>query len=222
VHEVLKRWWQSGGDIVQVFEDVFAEAAEKANIPAHSYQTERKRNAMIADLRAFADDNRWQRSGLISETEKEFEFELAPGLIVRGKIDRLDTTADGDTYVIDYKYSNGQKNKDRLEDDRLLQAPLYLMAAERQFNQHPAGFFFVGVKGEIGYYGWSQSGLLESIPIPENWAARTEARTLDIVGQIRSGTIAPAPADRDKCRWCDARDICRVNERQAVAIGEGA
>jgi ATP-dependent helicase/DNAse subunit B len=222
VHAVLARWWHDRGDIAAVFETVFAEEAEKANIPAHSYQTERKRNAMLADLRAFAADDRWRRDGLASETEKDCEFELAPGLIIRGKIDRLDCTAGGDAYVIDYKYSNGQKTKDRLEDDNLLQAPLYLMAAERQFHRRPAGFFYVGVKGEIGYYGWSESGILDSIPIPEDWPARTEARTLDIVGQIRSGMIAPSPANRDKCRWCDARDICRIDARQAVAMAEGA
>jgi ATP-dependent helicase/DNAse subunit B len=222
VHEVLKRWWQDGGDIAEVFETVFAEAAEEANIPAHSYQTERKRNAMLADLRAFAADGRWQRGGLTSETEKEFELELAPGLIIRGKIDRLDSTAAGDAYVIDYKYSNGQKTRDRLEDDSLLQAPLYLMAAERLFHRQPAGFFYVGVKGEIGYYGWSDSGILDGIPIPEGWFARTEARAIDIVEQIRSGTVAPAPVDRGRCRWCDARDICRIDATQAVATAEGA
>ena len=222
VHEVLKRWWPEGGDIAAVFETVFAEVAEEANIPAHSYQTERKRNTMLADLRAFAADDRWPRAGLTSEAEKEFELELAPGLIIRGKIDRLDTTRAGDTYVIDYKYSNGQKTKDRLEDDSLLQAPLYLMAAERQFQKQTAGFFYLGVKGEILYAGWSDSGLLDSIPIPKDWAVRTEARTLDIVGQIRAGTIAPAPADRAKCRWCDARDICRIDTREAIAVAEGA
>jgi ATP-dependent helicase/DNAse subunit B len=219
VHEVLRRWWQDGGDIAAVFETVFAEAAEEANIPAHSYQTERKRNAMLADLRVFAADGRWPRAGLTSETEKEFELELAAGLIIRGKIDRLDTTSAGDTYVIDYKYSNGQKTKGRLEDDGLLQAPLYLMAAERQLHKRPAGFFYVGVKGEILYAGWSESGLLDSIPIPDGWFARTEERALEIVGRIRAGTIAPAPADRDKCRWCDAHDICRIDVAQPVAEG---
>jgi RecB family exonuclease len=177
---------------------------------------------MLADLRLFAADRRWPRIGLTSEMEKEFEFELAPGLAVAGKIDRLDTTPAGEAYVIDYKYSNGARTRDRREDPTLLQAPLYLLAAEKQFGFRPAGFFYVGVKGEIGYYGWSSSGILESIPVPENWFEATAARAIEIVGQIRAGTVAPAPADRDKCRWCDARDICRIDTRQVIAMGEGA
>lgn len=222
VHDVLKRWWQEGGDIAAIFEAVFAEEAEESNIPAHSYQTERKRNAMLADLRAFAADDRWQRAGVTSRVEEGFEFELAPDLKISGKIDRLDTMPDGAAYVIDYKYSNGQNTKNRLEDPNLLQAPLYFMAAEKAFGVRPAGVFYLGVKGEILYVGWSDSGLLESTPIPQDWAARTKARTLDIVGQIRAGTVAPDPADRDKCRWCDARDICRIDAAQTAAVAEGA
>jgi RecB family exonuclease len=217
---VLKRWWQSGGDILAVFETVFAEQAENLNIPAHSYQTERKRNAMLVDLRAFAADERWQRAGVTSRVEEPFEFELTPGINIVGKIDRLDTTPAGEAYVIDYKYSNGQNTKNRLEDPNLLQAPLYFMAAENAFHVYPSGVFYLGVKGEILYAGWSDSGILESASIPQDWASRTGARTLDIVGQIRSGTVAPAPADRDKCRWCDARDICRIDSRQAIAMAE--
>ena len=221
VHEVLKRWWQAGGDIAPIFETVFAEQAEKLNIPAHSYQTERKRNAMLTDLRAFAADERWQRAGLTSRVEEPFEFELAPSLTIVGKIDRLDTTPAGEAYVIDYKYSNGQNTKNRLEDPNLLQAPLYFMAADKAFHVDPIGVFYLGVRGEILYVGWSDSGLLEGAPIPKDWAAQTEARTLNIIGQIRSGLVAPAPADRDKCRWCDARDICRIDVAQTVAMAEG-
>ena len=225
VHAVLARWWHDGGDIAEVFEAVFAEEAEIRNIPAHSYQTERKRNAMLADLRAFAADDRWPRGGATSETEKDFEFELAPGLTIRGKIDRLDTTQTGEAYIVDYKYSASQNTKKRLDDPRLMQAPLYFMAAENAFHVHPAGVFYLGVKGEILYVGWSESGILESAPIPEHWRERTEARALEIVGQIRGGAVAPEPADRDKCRWCDARDVCRYESRPAEApapLAEGA
>jgi CRISPR/Cas system-associated exonuclease Cas4 (RecB family) len=34
---------------------------------------------------------------------------------------------------------------------------------------------------------------------------------------IASGAIAPQPADPDKCKWCDFRDICRV---ETAAIRE--
>jgi ATP-dependent helicase/DNAse subunit B len=224
VHALLAAWWREGGDIAARFDAVFADYAQKKAIPIHSYQTERLRNAMLDDLRRFAADARWPRNGNSSLTEEKFSFELAPGLAVIGKIDRLDKTPQG-AYVIDYKYSNSQRTKDRLKDESLLQAPLYLMAAEKHFQLHPEGVFYVGVKGEILYVGWSESGIFDSLPIETGWLPRTAERTLAIVKEIRSGRIEPAPKDSAKCKWCDARDVCRVEGAQAEApeaLAEGA
>ena len=58
-----------------------------------------------------------------------------------GRIDRLDIAPDGSAYVIDYKYSAAQRVKDKLKNENLLQAPLYLMAAERPgVHSRPACF----------------------------------------------------------------------------------
>ncbi len=216
VHAVLAAWWREGGDIAAHFDTVFARYAQEHAIPIHSYQTERLRNAMLDDLRAFAADPQWPRNGHASRTEEDFTFELAPGLAIRGKIDRLDVTPAG-AYIIDYKYSNGQRTKGRREDENLLQAPLYLLAAEKHFQLHPAGFFYVGVKGEILYVGWSEASILESSPMPADWLPRTAARTLEIAGEIRGGRMEPAPVDGAKCKWCDVRDICRYEPAQAEA-----
>ncbi len=216
VHEVLAGWWREGGDIAARFENVFARYVEEKRIPAASYQTERLRNGMLEDLLQFARADIWPRGVYESRTEEPFEFELAPGLAIRGKIDRLDVQ-DGLAFVIDYKYSSTARVKERREDENLLQAPLYLMAAEKSFHLRPAGVFYAGVKGEIRYVGWSDDGPLESEPIPEDWFARTTARTVAAVGQIRDGRVEPAPADIRKCLHCDARDICRFEACQAEA-----
>jgi len=55
-----------------------------------------------------------------------------------------------------------------------------------------------------------------------DWEARAVEKTLRIVGEIRAGRIAVAPADTDKCRFCDAKDICRIEIGAAVAAAEGA
>jgi CRISPR/Cas system-associated exonuclease Cas4 (RecB family) len=38
---------------------------------------------------------------------------------------------------------------------------------------------------------------------------------------IAAGQIAPAPADPDKCRWCDYRDICRIESATSVRRAGG-
>lgn len=213
VHETLARWWTTGGSIVDVFEAVFAEVAAREHIIT-SYQTERARNAMLDDLRKFAADVQWDRAPYVeSRTEQEFEFALTEAVGIRGKIDRLDVRDDGSAVVIDYKYSNAQNTKARLESENLLQAPLYLMAAERKFGFRPDSMYYVGLKAAVEYAQWAAA---------DGWRERAIEKTLRVVEEIRGGRIAVAPADRDKCRFCDAKDICRVETGAAAALAEGA
>jgi RecB family exonuclease len=139
-----------------------------------------------------------------------------------GKIDRLDETDDGRAFVIDYKYSNKQNTKGKLENQNLLQAPLYLMAAERAFHKQPAGMFYVGLKAGIVYAGWGESAPVDAQPVPADWFERTTDRALAVLGEIRGGRVAPEPADRDKCRFCDCKDACRIDLRAAVEAAETA
>jgi ATP-dependent helicase/DNAse subunit B len=225
VHEVLKEWWPlRPAAIAPVFERAFQRECETRRIPP-GYHTERLRNAMLEDLAAFAADTRWP-PGLKSRMEQPFTFALptpegVPGIEIAGKIDRLDTAGDGSAYVIDYKYSGKAKLKSKLDDERLLQAQLYGMAAERTFGASLAGMFYVGLKREVVYVGWSANGLLGKEPFPEDWFERAAERTLAAVEQIRAGRVAPDPADTDHCEWCDFRDACRVDLR-AAAVEERA
>jgi len=213
VHEVLAAWWASQGDVAPLFEDVFARYVEAERIP-WGYHTERLRNAMLDDLRGFAADGRWPRGEYQSRMEEKFAFRLDESLEIAGKIDRLDTAPDGHAYVIDYKYSNAQNTKDKLKDENLLQAPLYLMAAERFFGVKAAGMFYVGLRGGVEYAGWKE--------IPEGWLERKKEQTLQVVAEIRAGRVESAPAKSDKCRYCEFRDVCRVEVGEAEALAEGA
>ena len=221
VHEVLKQWWpRRPVAIAPVFERVFEEYCERNRIPS-GYHAERLRNSMLEDLAAFAADTTWP-PGLKSRMEVPFTFALStpegiPGIEIAGRIDRLDSAEDGGAYVIDYKYGNIARVKSKLDDERTLQAQLYGMAAERNFGASLAGMFYVGLKREVSYVGWSSNGLLGKEPFPEGWFERARERTLAVVERIREGRVAPDPADTDHCAWCDFRDACRVDRRAAVA-----
>ena len=56
----------------------------------------------------------------------------------------------------------------------------------------------------------------------ENWLERTRERTLQVVQQIRDGRMEAAPANPDNCRFCDFRDVCRIEIRVAEDLAEGA
>jgi len=213
VHEVLAAWWADQGDVAPLFEDVFARFVEEERIPS-GYHTERLHNAMLDDLRGFAADGEWPRDDFQSRMEEKFVFHLDESLAISGKIDRLDTAPDGRAYVIDYKYSGAQSTKEKVKDESLLQAPLYLMAAEEYFGLIAAGMFYVGLKGGVVYAGWKE--------IPEGWLERKKEQTLQVVAEIRAGRVDVAPANPDKCRYCEFRDVCRVEAGEAEALVEVA
>jgi ATP-dependent helicase/DNAse subunit B len=220
VHRVLAAWWTSERDIRRIFEEVFAQQLAEKQIPP-GYHTERLRNAMLADLEAFAEDRKWRRDGWQSRVEQKFLMALGDGAELSGKIDRLDIAPDGRAYVLDYKYSATQRVKKRRTDANLLQAPLYALAAERELGVEVAGVFYVGVKGEVLYVGWSDSGLLDSQTLEASWIARAEERAVEALEAIRSGRIEPAPADTDNCRFCECRDACRIEIGAQAEMSEG-
>jgi hypothetical protein len=81
--------------------------------------------------------------------------------------------------------------------------------------------FYLGVKGGIEYAGWSADRSMGARP-PENWLEITRARTLRMVEEIRGGRVEILPADRDSCRFCDAKDICRIEVGGVATEAEGA
>ena len=218
VHTVLARWWAEGGDIAAIFETEFERTREEFGIPV-TYHSERLRNAMLDDLLAFAADRQWPRGSLRSRTELKFQYTLDDTTVVRGKIDRIDESPDGRAFVFDYKYSNAQNTKKKLSDERLLQAPLYLMGAAQEFGVTPVGVFYIGLKGAVEYAGWTETGELESQPMPNDWFSRTRERAQRAVAEIRGGRVAAKPADPAACRFCECRDICRIDVPAAAVVG---
>ena len=139
--------------------------------------------------------------------EEKFEFPLDESLAIAGKIDRLDIADDDTACVIDYKYSNAQNTKSKLENENLLQAPLYLMAVEQAFGLKAAGMYYIGLKGGIACRlerGGQGNRLARS---------RARAHASSIVAKIRAGRVEVAASIRDNCRFCDCADVCRIEIR---------
>jgi ATP-dependent helicase/DNAse subunit B len=214
VHEVLAQWYTQRQDIAALFEEVFARTLADKQIPA-GYHTERLRNGMLDDRIAFARAEPFPPGEFQSRMEEKFEFPLDDSLTISGKIDRLDVAADDTAYVVDYKYSNAQHTKGRRDNKNLLQAPLYLLAVEKFFGLKAAGMYYIGLKGGFQPAGWEASEL------EPDWLDQARTRTLAIVEQIRAGHVDVAPSDRDKCRFCDCADVCRIEIAQPETAVEG-
>ena len=218
LHEALAEFARTPLLGAAVFDPVFEEWRRRACIPP-GYRSEAVRLQLLRHFEAFVADPRpwlnWSR-----RIEEKFCFALNPLLTITGRIDRLDISSANQALVIDYKYSAGNKIRERIEENgagNLVQGGLYLLAAERQFGLAPAGMLYCGLRNEVTWGGWHLplTGL-ESIGESTTPARLSElmddaaAKAVEVHEAITSGRIAVYPADREKCNWCDFRDICRV------------
>jgi hypothetical protein len=83
---------------------------------------------------------------------------------------------------------------------------------------------FCGLRKDVTWGGWhrrvpgleaaGESRTAEALRELILSAQHTAAEAYE---SITSGRIAPHPADPEKCRWCDYRDICRVESVAATA-----
>ncbi len=207
-----------------VFDQVFADECGRARVPA-TYRTEAVRLELRRHFDAFAADRQVQL-GWNCRVEEKFTFPLNPALAISGRIDRFDTGPRGEALVIDYKYSAGDKIRERVEDTAsgdLVQAGLYLFAAARQFGLDPVGMLYCGLRNGVVWDGWhSPIPGLEAIGESMTSSAlhdfmnRAAAKAVEVFEAIASGRVVPQPADTQKCKWCDFRDVCRVETTAAV------
>jgi len=208
VHGVLAKLLRDAGRLEEAFESVFRDICERDRVPA-GYRTEACRERMLADLRALVEDPAWTQ-GCEIRTEQRFHYKLSADVEISGRIDRIDMTPDGGAYVIDYKYSGAQNTKSLGTNANLLQPQLYLLALQRFFELRPEGMSYWGFKGGIQRTPW--------MPFEP---AQTIETTLRIAGEVRAGRVEPHPADPEKCRFCELRDVCRFVV-EAPAPAEGA
>jgi len=207
VHGVLAKLHGDACRLEEAFESVFRDICERERVPA-GYRTEACRERMLTDLRALVADPGWTQ-GYEIRTEQKFRYMLGADVEIGGRIDRVDVTPNDGAYVIDYKYSGAQNTKNLGTNENLLQPQLYLLALERFFGLRPEGMSYWGLKGGIQRTPWMQFEPSQAIET-----------TLRIAGEVRAGRVEPQPADPEKCRLCELRDVCRF-VIAAPALTEG-
>ncbi len=147
-------------------------------------------------------------------------LELAGGVRLRGRIDRIDAGPDGSTLVYDYK---GRMTVESASwrAKRKYQVALYMLAARDVLGLRPVG----GLYQPIGGREQRARGLLLGDADPDLKAVKTDRRpeaefaaildgvledVLATVAQLRAGALAPKP---DTCTYndkgCAYPSICR-------------
>jgi ATP-dependent helicase/DNAse subunit B len=228
LHAALAEWARMPilGDAA--LEEAYEQACRQENIP-RTYRAEAVRLELLRHFRAFTRDSQVTLAGWTSRTEESFEFPLHPGLILRGRLDRIDVGPNKQALVIDYKYS--QKDiRDRLRETEgggTVQAGIYLLAAEKHFGLKPSGMLFCHAKKGVQWGGWHAGmeglGEIGEARTPDAFAElakAAEASALRVYEEAGQGRIAVEPRDPKKCAWCDVRDVCR-HETMVQVRGAG-
>ncbi|MCU1335937.1 MAG: ATP-dependent nuclease subunit B-like protein [Bryobacterales bacterium] len=225
LHRALAEWTRAPLLGSAILDEIFEEECARRRVP-EGYRTEAVRLELMRHFRGFLDDRQLALTNWTTRVEEKFSYPLNPLLTITGRIDRLDIGPANKALVIDYKYSAGNKIRERVEDTgagNAVQGGLYLAAAARAFGFDPVAMLFCGLKKDVIWGGWHVSVAgLESLGTSSTRevlrglmddAERVAVRAHEA---ITSGDIAIRPADPQKCKWCDFRDICRVESAVRV------
>ncbi len=146
-------------------------------------------------------------------------YELAPGVAVSGKIDRVDVdplSARG--IIVDYK-SGAAPSATQIHDEARLQIPLYLLVLRDQLGLEPMGGVYMPLgggrrargllrAGDDQVPGFAAADYLEGPEFDEEIDHAREAAVV-LAGRIRRGDVAHDPRGGDCPGWCDLWRMCR-------------
>jgi RecB family exonuclease len=129
--------------------------------------------------------------------ERQFDFRLGPHHL-RGRVDRVDRTGEGDYELIDYKTSR-PKTAEQLRDD--IQLSLYALAAREDW----------GLESSQQAYYYVLDDLIVPVARGERDAEAVESIVLEVGEGILGQEFEPTPSPA-ACSMCDYRIVCPAAE----------
>ena len=129
--------------------------------------------------------------------EQPFEFEIAPDVMVRGYIDRLDITKTGQHRIIDYKTT---KSAQYLDPFQLLIYGLWLRREFPDIQEFTAAYVLLRHKSKLKDYSFNLEDLDDA-----------QAKLIEYADTLRTeNTWITIPSKL--CNYCDFKGICPAQE----------
>jgi RecB family exonuclease len=237
LHAALQRFYQQlpsavpGADrvteenveqAVALMRDCVADAVETGlRIDAGDLDRRELEQGLQRDLEQLVRDEATSKSPFVPRhLEVSFRsFELEPGIVVSGKIDRVDGDPMGARgIVVDYK-SGAASSASQIRDRDLLQLPLYMLVLRQNLGLEPMGGVYVPVgggrrprgllrAGDDAVPGFSSRDYLDEAAFDEAIDGARET-AVGLVERIRSGDVLHDPQGGDCPPWCDLWRMCR-------------
>jgi len=157
-----------------------------------------------------------------SAPELQRGLELGDGIIVSGKIDRIDIDPHSARGIVqDYKSGKGAFSAVQIADEQRLQVPLYLLVLRDLVGIEPLGGLYRALSGTRGARGMLRADAREDLPgfyakdylDEEAFAAQLETaveRAREAAQRIRAGDVVHDPKGGECPAWCDVWRMCRV------------
>lgn len=200
------------------------------------------RGRLLRVLETFCAEERdyFGRAGarILHLDDREFRLRM-PGVIVRGKPDRVDETDEG-LFIMDYKTSSQlPTGRAMLEQGVRLQLPFYALAAAAELGRKVLGVQFIKLTRDGGRgsgvffpaYNGPETGKLTVLtkrshsllgqPSEDEIWTRLQAHVEGEATGLARGVHPARPKDPAKeCPRCDARDLCGYGRRVSEGLVE--
>jgi ATP-dependent helicase/DNAse subunit B len=158
-----------------------------------------------------------------SAPELQRGLELAEGITLSGKIDRIDVDPFSARGIVqDYKAGKYAHSAQQIESEKRLQIPLYMLVLRDLVGVEPLGGLYRPLSGERkargllraearedGIPGFAKNDYLAE---EEFWGKVEGARELAVgmVERIRMGDVQHDPRGGDCPTWCELASMCRI------------
>jgi ATP-dependent helicase/DNAse subunit B len=158
-----------------------------------------------------------------SAPELQRGLELGEGIVLSGKIDRIDVDPMSARAIVqDYKAGRSAHSAQQIEKELRLQIPLYMLVLRDLVGLEPLGGVYRPLAGERKARGLLRAnarddgvpGFVKSDYLDEEafWAQVEGARetALGLAQRIRRGDVRHDPKGGECPSWCDLWPMCRV------------
>ena len=211
------------------------EAVDGVRMDLTELQKRELRHGLWRDLEAFVREDAAAESPLVprrfevlfgserAAPELQRGLELADGLTVSGKIDRIDVDPFSARGIVqDYKAGKRGHSAAQIEQEQKLQIPLYMLVLRDLVGIEPLGGLYRPLAGERkargllranaqddGVPGFAKQDYRDEEAF---WSQVDRSRDLavEIVDRMRSGDVRHDPKGGDCPTWCQLWPMCRV------------
>ena len=132
--------------------------------------------------------------------EESFKIKITPDLTLGGKIDRIDTHADGTIEIIDYKTGTAPKARDVQKDPQLSVYALSATTGNEIYFKEPE-------KVIVSFYFFEDQSKISATRTKEE-LEQTKTDIAAIAREISTSSFLPTPGKH--CDYCEFRLICEA------------